>query len=144
MLPVRLLRPEARLPTRGSPESAGLDIYCLESAVIPPHSSAKIKTGISVEIQRGYYGQLNTRSSMAVAGVVVVGGVIDSDYRGEISVVLFNHSDKPFHILGATDITAATRIAQLIILPCQLIEPILVEELSITKRGDGGFGSTGA
>lgn len=140
---VRLLSPEATLPHRAKLGDAGLDIYALTDVVIPAHSQVLIKTGIAMAIPIGYYGQLATRSGMAVKGLVVAGGVIDAGYRGEIKVCIHNNSDTDFVYSTNAETGEKPRIAQMIILPIPTFEPTLVEELSATERGDGGFGSTG-
>ena len=139
----------AKIPTEGSDESAGYDLYaCKESndgspviASILPGCSAKIHTGISMSIPRGFFGAVYARSGLASkkglrpANCV---GVIDSDYRGEIMVVLYNDSDR-------TQIVApGDRIAQIIISPYAVdTEMEEVDILDETERGEGGFGSTG-
>jgi dUTP pyrophosphatase len=132
------LQAEAKLPTRGSSEAAGLDIYALERVELAPRQRAAVSTGLSVAIPRGFYGRVAPRSGLAVRhGIDTMSGVIDSDYRGEILCVLVNHGDEPFEIV------AGTRIAQLIIESIALPEPAWADELDETERGAGGFGSTG-
>ena len=139
---VKKLNEDAIIPTRGSEYAAGYDLYANISSevVIEPFETAKIGTGISAEIADGYFGAVFARSGLATkqglrpANCV---GVIDSDYRGEIIVCLRNDSAVSRHI------SPNDRIAQLVFLPYQTVEFIEVEDLSDTKRGDGGFGSTG-
>ena len=132
------LHAEARLPTRGSPHSAGLDLYAVESITILAHARAGVRTGLAVSIPQGFYGRVAPRSGLAVRhGLDVLAGVIDSDYRGEIICALINHGDEPFHI------EAGARLAQLIIESIAMLEPAWSETLSDTERGQGGFGSTG-
>jgi dUTP pyrophosphatase len=139
-LKVKKLDERAILPTRAHPNDAGIDLYCLEEVSIKPGHVAKIKTGIAVQIQKGYYGQLHGRSSISSLGIELVGGVIDEPYRGEIQVCLANINgtgDAIFHR------EAGSRIAQMILLPygqCTIEE---VTSLDQTKRGAMGFGSTG-
>lgn len=130
------LHPDAKL-TRGSANSAGYDLYSLQSTCVPPHGKIKLPTGVAVEIPPGYVGLILDRSSMAAHGFRQLGGVIDSDYRGEIFVVLGKVSG------GEYSIMAGDRIAQLVVVPCWTAEPQEAEELSATQRGEGGFGSTG-
>ena len=132
------LQPEAKLPTRGSAQAAGLDIYALERVKLQPGARAAVSTGLSVAIPRGFYGRVAPRSGLAVRhGIDTMSGVIDSDYRGEILCVLVNHGDETF------EIETGARIAQLIIESIALPEPAWADDLDETERGAGGFGSTG-
>jgi dUTP pyrophosphatase len=132
------LHPQAKLPTRGSQYSAGLDLYSIESLWIAARVRATVRTGLSVAIPHGFYGRVAPRSGLAVKhGLDVLAGVIDSDYRGEIICALINHGDEPL------EIEAGMRIAQLIIESIETPTPTWSEDLSETKRGSGGFGSTG-
>lgn len=144
MKPIRLklLREGARVPTYGTAQSAGADLYaCLEDAiVIAPGESAWIPTGISAELPQGYAGLVYARSSLGTKrGLAPANkvGVIDSDYRGEIMVVLHNHSK------SEQSIEPGERIAQLVITPVITPGFQVVEELEETERSGGGFGSTG-
>ncbi len=139
---VKKLNPNAILPTYGSAEAAGADLYaCLEQAVtIEPGETAWIPTGLSLEVPKGCAGLIYARSSMGVKrGLAPANkvGVIDSDYRGEIRVVLLNHGKT------AQTVENGERIAQFLITP--ILTPVYMEvdELSNTDRGAGGFGSTG-
>ena len=139
---VKKLAPNAILPTYGSAGAAAADLYaCLEESVtIAPGETVFIPTGLSVEIPAGCAGLIYARSSMgAKRGLAPANkvGVIDSDYRGEIKVVLLNHS-------GAEQTVApGERIAQMIITPVLTPAYEEVDELTDTDRGTGGFGSTG-
>jgi dUTP pyrophosphatase len=133
-------RKDAFLPIRGSKEAAGYDLSACDDFYIPSGGKSLVSTGISVAIPYGYYGRIAPRSSLAWKHHIDVGaGVVDSDYRGEVKVVLFNHGEKEFKI------TRGDRIAQLIITKISLppICEVTVEELNDTERGKGGFGSTG-
>lgn len=139
---VKKLNPMAVLPTYGSAEAAGADLYaCLEEAVtIQPGEVFWVPTGIALEVPRGCAGLVYARSSMgAKRGLAPANkvGVIDSDYRGEIRVVLLNHSNQP------QTLQPGERVAQFVITP--VLQPMYeeVEELTDTCRGTGGFGSTG-
>ena len=139
---VKKLNPNAILPTYGSLEAAGADLYaCLENAVvIQPGESAFIPTGLSMELPRGYAGLIYARSGLACKkGLAPANkvGVIDSDYRGEFIVVLHNHGKE------AREVAHGERIAQLVITPVSTPGFTQVEELSDTERSAGGFGSTG-
>jgi dUTP pyrophosphatase len=132
------IHPQAKLPTRGSQYSAGLDLYSIESFTIAARGRAAVRTGLSVAIPHGFYGRIAPRSGLAVKhGLDVLAGVVDSDYRGEIICALINHGDE------SLEIEAGMRIAQLIIESIEIPEPTWREDLSETKRGSGGFGSTG-
>lgn len=139
---VKKLSPNAILPTYGSTEAAGADLYaCLEEAVtILPGETAWISTGIALEVPKGCAGLIYARSSMGVKrGLAPANkvGVIDSDYRGEIRVVLLNHSKQP------QTVEHGERVAQMLITPVLTPAYEEVAELSDTSRGVGGFGSTG-
>ena len=142
VIPVKKLRPNAILPTYGSAEAAGADLYaCLEEEIsIAPGETYFVPTGLALEVPRGCAGLIYARSSMgAKRGLAPANkvGVIDSDYRGEVRVVLLNHGSQP------QTIQPGERIAQMIITP--VLTPVYeeVEDLSDTDRGAGGFGSTG-
>ena len=107
---VKKLRNNAAVPKKGSEEAAGYDIASAEDTVVPAKGKTVVKTGISVAIPEGCYGRIAPRSGLAVKRFIDVGaGVIDADYRGEIGVVLFNHSDEDFVV------KSGDRIAQLIL-----------------------------
>lgn len=139
---VKKLKENAILPTYGSAGAAGADLYaCLDEAVtILPGETAWIPTGIALEVPVGCAGLVYARSSLGVKrGLAPANkvGVIDSDYRGEIRVVLLNHGKEPQTILSGE------RVAQFIITPVLTPAYEEVSELSDTSRGTGGFGSTG-
>ena len=140
---VKKLDDRAILPTYGSACAAGADLYALvdeESLTIAAGETVLVSTGLSVEIPEGYVGLIYARSGLATKkGLAPANkvGVIDSDYRGEVKVALFNQSGK------AQTIAAGERVAQLVIAPYLAVEYQQAEELSDTARGAGGFGSTG-
>lgn len=139
---VKKLKENAILPTYGSAGAAGADLYaCLDEAVtILPGETAWISTGIALEVPAGCAGLVYARSSLGVKrGLAPANkvGVIDSDYRGEIRVVLLNHGKEPQTILSGE------RVAQFLITPVLTPAYEEVPELSDTSRGTGGFGSTG-
>lgn len=141
-LKIRLLREGACLPKRATAESAGLDLCaCLEEAlVLRPMEPTRIPTGIAIELPPGTAGLVYARSGLAGKhGVTLANGVgvIDSDYRGEVLVAMVNLSQKDYTI------RPGDRIAQLVVSPVLLPEPVGAEALSGTGRGEGGFGSTG-
>lgn len=136
------LHPNAMLPTYGSEEAAGADLYaCLEETVtILPGESGWIPTGIALEVPKGCAGLIYARSGMAAKRNLAPAnkvGVIDSDYRGEIKIVLLNHGKVP------QIIEHGERVAQFVITPVLTPAYEEVETLSDTERGFGGFGSTG-
>ena len=136
------LHPDAKLPTYGSTEAAGADLYaCIDTPLtVHPGQTAWIPTGIALEVPKGCAGLIYARSGMAVKRDLAPAnkvGVIDSDYRGEIKVVLLNHG------LQEQVIEPGERIAQFVITPVLTPEYHLVDELTNTDRGTGGFGSTG-
>ena len=132
------------LPYYQSKEAAGLDVVAgvPEGApiVIPPGARALVPTGFVLELPRGYEAQVRPRSGLALKhGVTLLNspGTIDSDYRGELMVILVNHGDEPFLV------RRGERIAQLVIAPVSHAEIVAAQELAATVRGPGGFGSTG-
>ena len=140
---VKKVRENAELPTYGSVEAAGADLYaCLETAVvIQPGETAWIPTGIALEVPKGCAGLIYARSSLGTKrGLAPANkvGVVDSDYRGEIQVVLYNHGAVP------QTVAHGERIAQFIITPVLTPQYMEVSQLADTDRGEGGFGSTGA
>lgn len=137
LLKVKRLRRTAKLPTRGSEQAAGLDLYTDLSEVLTPQATVVISTGIAIELPPGTVGLILDRSSMGKKGVHTFGGVIDSDYRGEIKVTLHNTNNQNIHI------DDGDRIAQLVVLPIVIMQPYEVKELTTTERGSNGFGSTG-
>ncbi len=144
MDPIRVmkLKNNAILPTYGSSEAAGADLYaCLDETItIKPGESVFVPTGLAMEIPKGYAGLIYARSGLACKrGLAPANkvGVVDSDYRGEFMVVLHNHGD------ATQQIAHGERIAQLVITPVFTPGFSEVETLSNTQRSIGGFGSTG-
>lgn len=139
---VKMLREGARLPSYGTEQAAGADLCaCLEEAVtIAPGETKFIPTGIAIEVPAHCAGLVYARSGLACKrGLAPANkvGVIDSDYRGEIFVALYNHGGQP------QSVENGERVAQLIITPVLQPGYEMVKELSDTVRGEGGFGSTG-
>lgn len=139
---IKKLNENAVIPTYGTEYSAGADLYACtdEDITINPGETKLIKTGIALEIPVGYAGFIYARSGLASKkGLAPANkvGVIDADYRGEIMVALYNQSNEP------QVIAAKERIAQLVIAPFLKVEFEETDKLTITVRGDGGFGSTG-
>ena len=139
---VKKLAKNAKLPTYGSVDAAGADLYaCMDAPLtIEPGEVWWISTGIALEIPKGYAGLIYARSSMGTKrGLAPANkvGVIDSDYRGEVKVVLLNHGKT------AQTVEPQERIAQLVITPVLTMPYEETDDLSDTCRGEGGFGSTG-
>ncbi|OIR56390.1 MAG: deoxyuridine 5'-triphosphate nucleotidohydrolase [Amphiamblys sp. WSBS2006] len=136
---VKLLNPDAQVPKRGSAFSAGYDLCASSDSVVPARGKGHVKTGLSVSIPNGYYARIAPRSGLAAKSSIDVGaGVVDSDYRGEVVVILFNHGEEDFAV------KKGMRCAQLIITKILTPEIKVVEEHGEkTGRDAGGFGSTG-
>jgi dUTP pyrophosphatase len=131
------------LPAYQSPGAAGLDLVAAVAAdaplSLPPGGRALVPTGLVVEIAPGFEAQARPRSGLALNhGVTVLNspGTIDSDYRGEVGVILINHGDKPFEIIRGA------RIAQLVVAPAPQARLTVVDDVTTTARGEGGFGSS--
>lgn len=140
-LRVAKLKDEARLPTRAHAGDAGLDLYAGEAAHLGPGERWSVGTGVAVEIPEGHAGLVLPRSGLARDhGISLVNspGLIDAGYRGEVRVLLLNTD--PAEVFR---IEPGARIAQLVITPIALAEPVEVESLAESARGDGGFGSSG-
>lgn len=136
---VKRLNEYVELPTRGSKDAAGLDLYCPFYIKVPADSQKKIPLGIAVEIPKGHMGLLVPRSSISKTPLRCANsvGIIDADYRGELSIVYENVSCKDY------EVARGDRIAQLIIVPIAIVDVEEAQTLSETERGDGGYGSTG-
>lgn len=140
-LKVRRLDARARLPTRAYPGDAGLDLYALQDARLEPGERASVRTGIAVEIPDGQAGLVLARSGLAARhGIALVNapGLIDAGYRGEVRVLLLN-TDRSVSV----ELRAGDRIAQLVLVRVETPEVLEVEELALSQRGAGGFGSSG-
>jgi len=128
------------LPARGTLQSAGLDLYAKINITIKKGERTLVPCGIKVSLPFGYEAQVRPRSGLALKhGVTVLNspGTIDADYRGEVGVILINHGSEDFVI------NRGDRIAQMVIAKVEMMEPVEVDELPETERGNGGFGSTG-
>ena len=136
---VKKLSENATIPTQGTNFAAGYDLYAAEDAVVVCGTRKLIKTNISMEITPGYYGRIAPRSGLAYKnGIDVLAGVIDSDYRGDIGVILYN-TDKNIDFT----VKKGDRIAQIIFEACYTATLNNVDNLDNTLRQAGGFGSTG-
>jgi dUTP pyrophosphatase len=131
------VQPGAQLPKRAHPSDAGADLFSYESCEIYPNEQKLVDTGIAIKIPEGYGGFIFNRSSQGKKGITIPHsvGVIDSDYRGNLKVLLKNIGEDPY------EISAGDRIAQLVIMPVLL--PEFKDIWNDTQRGTGGFGSTG-
>ena len=130
--------PKAYLPSKGSAEAAGYDLYSVENWVIEPGGRADINIGIKTQIPKGFYGRIADRSGLAFNfGITVLAGVIDSDYRGEWKVILLN--------TGADSVVLdkGTRVAQVVLTKIADFPVVEIQYADETERGEGGFGSTG-
>ena len=138
MLKFKKLSDKALAPTRGSKDAVGYDLCAAEPKYIQPLGKALISTDLSFSIPLGHYGRIAPRSGMSWKKHTDIGaGVIDPDYRGNVKVVLFNHSEKPI------EINHGDRIAQLILEKVSVLPLEEIKELETTQRGENGFGSTG-
>jgi dUTP pyrophosphatase len=129
------------LPAYETAGAAGMDLRAAEDAILAPGARVLMPTGIAIALPEGYEAQVRPRSGLAAKhGVTVLNapGTIDCDYRGEIKVPLINHGDQDF------EIKRGDRIAQMVIAPVSRALWVITEELDDTKRGAGGFGSSGA
>jgi len=139
MFKVALIHPNATKPQRKSSRAAGVDLHSCEDLVIPATSRKLVSTGLQIEIPDTCYARIAPRSGLAVGGVDVGAGVVDSDYRGEVKVLIINNKNTEYSI------SVGDRIAQLVLESIYTDDFTLVDEddLNKTDRGDGGFGSTG-
>ena len=136
---VKRLSENAMIPAQGTAFAAGYDLYAAEDATIVCGTRKLVKTNISMEITPGYYGRIAPRSGLAYkSGIDVLAGVIDSDYRGDIGVILYN-TDKNIDFI----VKKGDRIAQIIFEACYSATLNTVENLDNTLRQSGGYGSTG-
>lgn len=139
-LRVKRLSENAILPVRGSSLAAGYDLASAEEVLVPAHGKAIAKTDLAMVIPVGHYGRIAPRSGFSWKKHTDIGaGVIDADYRGNIGVVIFNHSDQDITV------TPGDRVAQLILEKCSIldVEDVGEDDLDETNRGEEGFGSTG-
>ncbi len=137
-LKIKKLKPDAVLPSYAHQGDAGLDIFCLESVVIAPSGRVSVSTGIAMEIPEGYVGLIWDKSGLSAKnGLKVLGGVVDSGYRGEVFVSLINLSSEVHNF------ERGHKVAQIIIQKKENTTVEEVTELSESVRGEGRFGSTG-
>lgn len=137
---VKFLNAEAQAPQYAKPGDAGADLRAVEQVSIFPGDSVMVKTGIAIELPIGYEAQVRPRSGLAYKKQITVlntPGTVDEGYRGEVGVILINHGKTTFLV------EKGDKIAQLVIKPVKQADFQIVDELSDTSRGEGGFGSTG-
>lgn len=138
MIKIKKVDPSAKVPAYAHPGDAGMDLFALMNTTIRPGERTAVRTGVSMEIPEGYVGLIWDKSGIAIKeGLKTLGGVIDSGYRGEVMVGMINLSNKEYTF------EAGHKVAQMLI---QKVESMPIEEvdgLTDTKRGTGGFGSTG-
>ncbi len=139
-LEVKRLAPNAAVPVYAHPGDAGMDLHANEELTLNPGDSGIVRTGIAIALPPGTEAQVRPRSGLALKhGVTVLNapGTIDEGYRGEVGVILINHGSVPYRI------EKGMRIAQMVVQPVLRVDVVETEELSETRRGEGGFGSTG-
>lgn len=134
---IKLLDKDAKVPIYASKEAAGFDLYSIEEVILEPGKKALVRTGLAMEVENGYCMQFWDRSGLGVKGIHHFAGLIDSDYRGELKVVLFNSTNEPYKI------EKGDRIVQGVLVPIVQGEFKVVDELNNSERGERGFHSSG-
>ncbi len=134
---LKRLHPEVKLPSYAHPGDAGMDVYSRELRTLEQGEPHVFKLGFCAEIPPGYVALLRDKSGLGARGLTVLGGVIDHTYRGEYGVILLNTTEREYLV------KPGDKIAQLLLLPVGTADLEEVDNLSETKRNDGGFGSTG-
>lgn len=140
VLKFKRIHQDATIPAYAHPSDAGMDVRSVEDIVIPARGRALVHTGLVMLLPPGYEAQVRPRSGLALKnGITVLNtpGTIDSGYRGEVGVILFNSSDEPFKV------AKGDKVAQIVIAPVTQPEIAETDEIDSTDRGAGGFGSTG-
>jgi dUTP pyrophosphatase len=136
-LKIKKLHPDAKIPSYANVGDAGLDLYSVEDLVLRSNHRVLVKTGISIELQKGNVFLIWDKSGVASKGIKTMGGVVDSTYRGEIKVVLINLSSEKY------EIKKGQKIAQALVQKVETPKIEIVEKLGETERGEGAFGSSG-
>jgi dUTP pyrophosphatase len=136
-LAVKRIHPDAKLPVRGHPGDAGLDLFAVDDGLLAPGEIRPISTGIQVAVPAGHVGLIWDKSGISLQGVHRLAGVVDAGYRGEVRVVLANLGRESF------EIRKGMKIAQMLIQAVAAPEVVETDELDVTSRGEDGFGSTG-
>ncbi|EEB09290.1 deoxyuridine 5'-triphosphate nucleotidohydrolase [Schizosaccharomyces japonicus yFS275] len=135
---VKRLSDKATIPTRGSEHAAGYDLYAARETIIPKHGKGLVETDLIIAVPENTYGRIAPRSGLAFKHFIDTGaGVVDSDYRGHLRVLLFNHSDEDYVV------SPGDRVAQLVLERIMTPPVVEVSDIEDTVRGAGGFGSTG-
>lgn len=137
---VKKVHPDAILPDYAHFGDSGMDVFSVQEAVLKTRERALIKTGLKLEIPSGYEIQVRPKSGLALKdGITCLNspGTVDSNYRGELGIIMINHSSKPFKI------EKGKKIAQLVLNKVEFVDIEEVDEINETSRGEGGFGSTG-
>ena len=140
VLKVKKLRPDAIAPRFAHPDDSGMDVCAAEDALLPPGGRAKVPTGLAFELPPGTELQARPRSGLAArAGLTLLNtpATIDEGYRGEVAILLVNLGAEPVQV------RKGDRVAQLVLCPVLRPEIAICDELSETRRGEGGFGSSG-
>lgn len=137
-LKIKKLTEKAKLPVKHNPNDAAYDLHSIENLELPSAKTKIIHTGICMEIPRGYYAQIESRSSMAAKGIFTTGGVIDSGYRGEIMIITNNFSSSDYSI------KEGDRIAQIVFHKAEHFDILEKETLDEENDRGGGFGSSGS
>jgi len=136
-LAVKRIHPDAKLPVRGHPGDAGLDLFAVEDGPLAPGEVRPIATGIQIAVPAGHVGLIWDKSGISLQGVHRLAGVVDAGYRGEVRVVLANLGRESF------EIRKGMKIAQMLVQAVTAPEVVETDELDATSRGEDGFGSTG-
>lgn len=139
-LKIKLIRPEAKIPTYAHEGDAGLDLYSTMDHTLEPGKSILVTTGFSLELPKNTEAQIRPRSGLALKHQITVlnsPGTIDCGYRGEVGVILINHGSQSFAV------EKGMKIAQMVVKPVLTVEVIIKDSLEDSSRGTGGYGSTG-
>lgn len=136
-VPIKKLHTDAIIPKPAKAGDAGFDLSAIQDVEVPPGKVTVVPTGLAWAIPSGHFGHILQRSGMGKKGIMVQGGVIDSNYRGDVGVMLLHFNNEPYHI------KKGDRIAQLVFQKIYVPKLQIVEELDQTERGTDGFGSTG-
>ena len=137
---IKLLNNDAKIPVKTTEDSSGYDIFSCENCILKKKSYKLISTGLVIELEKGIEAQIRPRSGLAIKnGITVLNspGTIDADYRGEIKIILINHSNKDFQI------KKEMRIAQMVFAKVLDVKLVKAKNINKTIRDYGGFGSTG-
>jgi dUTP pyrophosphatase len=135
---IKLLNSVAKCPSQNNATDAGFDVYSCDEGIVYVKDRKIISLGFAMEMPDGYYAKLFSRSGLALKkGIIVLGGVVDSDYRGEVKAILYNSGDDIF------EYTYGDKVAQMVFAKLPFIDITVVDTLSETSRGEKGFGSSG-